>query len=100
MLRETGRKALETRMGERLQALLDSNLIWAAVIGGGVLLRLRQFQVNLSFGNDEAALARNIVERSFAGLTQPLSYRQGAPILFLFIQKTFFLIFGNKDLVL
>ncbi len=100
MLREIGRKALETRAGERLQSLLDSNLIWAAVIGGGVLLRLRQFQANLSFGNDEAALALNIVERSFAGLMQPLSYRQGAPILFLFIQKIFLLIFGNKDFVL
>ncbi len=100
MLRALAGKALKVGWGERLHSLLESNLLWAFSIGGAVLLRLRQLQADLSFGNDEAALARNIVERSFSGLTQPLGYRQGAPILFLFVQKAFFLVFGSKDLVL
>ncbi|MFH1186333.1 MAG: glycosyltransferase family 39 protein [Chloroflexota bacterium] len=70
------------------------------IITGGIILRLRQYAEYLSMGNDEAALARNIGARSFVGLTQPLDYRQGAPILFLFIEKAFILVFGNRDFVL
>ncbi len=100
MLRELGRKALDARLGERVRLLLETDLVWLFVIGGGVVLRLRQFTARLSFGNDEAALARNIVERSFAGLTQPLDYRQGAPVLFLLVQKAFYRLFGAQDFVL
>ena len=73
--------------------------MWLIVLGG-IVLRLRLYGEFLSMGNDEAALARNIVARSFAGLTQPLDYRQGAPILFLLIEKIFVLVFGNWDFVL
>jgi hypothetical protein len=98
MLREAGRRveALE----ERLAALLGNELLWWALIGGGIVLRVRQYAAHLSLGNDEAALARNIVERSFVGLTQPLDYRQGAPVLFLFVQKAIVAALGNKDFVL
>ena len=98
MLRDTARQV--SGLEGRLIALADRELVWWAVLAGAVVLRLRQYAAYLSFGNDEAALARNIVERSFGGLMQPLDYRQGAPVLFLFIQKAAVLAFGNKDFVL
>ncbi len=87
-------------LSERLALLANRDWPWWALVAAGTALRLRQYAAFLSFGNDEAALARNIVERSFAGLTQPLDYRQGAPILFLFIQKAIITILGNHDFIL
>src|ERR1700690_1806975 len=76
------------------------DLVWWAVIMVGVILRLRQYVADRSLWNDEAALALNIVNRNFAGLTQPLSYNQGAPLGFLFIEKALLLIIGNHDYIL
>ena len=66
----------------------------------GVFLRVWQYCANRSLWLDEALLASNIVNRSFAGLMQPLDYGQGAPIAFLFIEKSLIELFGNKDYVL
>ncbi len=85
---------------DRMKLFIKPNLMWAVIAAGGVVLRLRQFAEHLSFGNDEAAVARNIVDRTFSGLTQPLDYNQGAPILFLFIEKLSIGVFGNRDFVL
>ncbi len=92
-------KRIEAAAG-RLAALANHDVLWWGLIAAGAALRVRQYAALLSFGNDEAALARNIAERSFAGLTQPLDYRQGAPILFLFIQKAILTALGNKDFIL
>ena len=73
---------------------------WWFWIVVGIVLRLRQYAANRSFWHDEASLALNLVERSFGGLTRPLSYEQGAPIAFLFIEKTIMLILGNRDFIL
>ena len=98
LLRENGITA--GRVGIRLKALAKPELIGWLLVVGAVTLRLREYAAYLSLGNDEAALARNIADRSFSGLTQPLDFHQAAPILFLFIQKIFVLAFGNRDLVL
>jgi hypothetical protein len=45
-------------------------------------------------------LAVNIVERPYSGLIEPLSYNQGAPLGFLFIQKMAVNFFGNYDYIL
>jgi hypothetical protein len=66
----------------------------------GVALRLRQYSANLSLWRDEASLALNIIERSFLGLVQPLDDNQGAPLLFLWIQKGLISIFGPGEYVL
>jgi hypothetical protein len=61
--------------------------VGAAVVLIGIALRIRTFQLNASLGLDESSLALNILSRSFAGLLQPLDYSQGAPILFLWLEK-------------
>jgi hypothetical protein len=72
---------------------------WAIVLMGAIL-RLRQYFSGRSLWRDEAGLAMNIVERNFAGLTQPLGYEQGSPVGFLFLEKTLILLFGNNDQVM
>jgi len=67
-------------------------------LGAGV--RLRQYLSGRSLWADEAMLALNIVNRSIAGLFQPLDYDQGAPLGFLLIEKVFNLILGRHELVL
>ncbi len=66
----------------------------------GLVLRLRQYIANRSLWADEAALAMNLVNRTFQGLTQTLDYNQGAPIGFLFIEKFAMTILGNRDYIL
>ena len=75
----------------------------AAVLGllcVGVALRLHLYFVNRSLSVDEAALALNIVNRSFSDLLKPLDINQGAPVAFLLLVKATVAIFGNKDFIL
>ncbi|MCB2179887.1 glycosyltransferase family 39 protein [bacterium] len=67
----------------------------------GLGIRFFQFSSWRSLWLDEAMLARNIMDRSlFELLFQPLDYNQGAPILFLFIEKIFTFLFGRNDIAL
>ncbi len=66
----------------------------------GFILRIRQYLFNRPLWLDELMLALNIRDRSFIELLQPLSDNQGAPIIFLWIEKFFFSFGGNKDLLL
>lgn len=66
----------------------------------GIILRLRQYFSGRSLWADEASLAFNLANRSFAGLTQRLDYDQGAPIGFLFIEKLLVVGLGNIDQVM
>ncbi len=67
------------------------------IIGFGLALRLRQLTLNLSFWLDEAMLALNIVNRTFAGLIHPLDYDQGAPLGFLWVVKAFESLLGEHE---
>jgi hypothetical protein len=71
-------------------------LPWAILIIGAVL-RISQFIFNRSVTEGEAALAINIMNRSYAGLLKPLDLVQAAPYGFLVIQKTMFQVLGNND---
>lgn len=83
----------KTRMSiETVAALL--------AIGFGLILRLRQYTLNLSFWLDEAMLALNIVNRSFGELIRPLDYDQGAPLGFLWTVKAAETLLGNRELSL
>ena len=70
------------------------------IIYFGILVRVVQYLSNRSLWNDEAALALNIVNRSYLELLQPLDYDQGAPIGFLFIEKLAIQIFGDNEYAL
>jgi len=70
------------------------------IICFGIVLRLRQYLFNRSLWLDEALLTLNIISRSFLELLQPLDYRQGAPIGFLFLEKLAVQLFGNSEYVL
>lgn len=74
-------------------------LLMVAAVAAGVLLRAVQYFADSSLWVDEAALSRNILDRSFAQLAQPLEYAQSAPIGFLFAQKVM-VIFSGSELLL
>ncbi|MGH9098260.1 MAG: glycosyltransferase family 39 protein, partial [Acidimicrobiales bacterium] len=79
--------------------------IWAAVaswclVAVGVGLRIRQFAFRRSLWTDEASLAFNILHRGYGGLTRPLDVVQGAPIGFLWMEKTATELFGTSEYAL
>ena len=60
----------------------------------------RQYLANRSLWFDEALLALNILDRDWSRLAEPLDYNQGAPLLFLWLEKGAVLIFGPQELSL
>ncbi len=68
-----------------------------AAVGLGILWRLGQWWSNPSLWLDEASIAENIIGRSYGGLAQPLSFEQGAPIGWLWIERTASLVFGDTE---
>jgi len=81
-------------------SLLSPQKLPYTIIGFGILVRLVQYLFNRSLWNDEAALALNIINRSYLELLQPLDYNQGAPIGFLMVEKLATQIFGNNEYAL
>ena len=77
-----------------------SFLAVAILILLGIFFRIWRYAINRSLWLDEALLALNITDRSFGELREPLSYNQGSPIGFLFIEKLIIEIIGNKDFIL
>ena len=76
-----------------------SRVAWLA-LGAGFLLRLGQYLLDRSLWLDEAYLSLNILHRSFSGLLQPLDYHQGAPLGFLFVEKSALHFLGPGELSL
>ena len=66
----------------------------------GIVLRIRQFAFDRSLWNDEADLALNLIDRGYIGLTRQLALDQGAPIGFLWMEKTATEIFGPSEYAL
>lgn len=88
------------RLQDRLAWLNQPVYLTWFLILTGIILRLRQYLVGRSLWADEASLAYNLANRTFAGLTQPLDYYQGAPIGFLFIEKFLVTLLGNRDQIM
>jgi len=103
----TGRGSLEG-MEQRLNiglmaragTLLSSRGFILALVAAGIALRLLQYLANRSLWLDELRLTLNILERSYAGLTSPLDYNQGAPIGFLLLVKASTELFGRSEYAL
>jgi len=70
------------------------------IIGIGVVLRLWQYGANPSIWVDEAALARNIIDRDLWQLLGPLDYAQVAPAGFLLAVKLTAVLFGISEYAL
>lgn len=81
-----------TPKAEKYNSLLKL-LAWIIVIAG-IGLRLFVYLQNRDLMLDESNIARNIFERGFRALTQPLSYEQYAPPVFLWIVKVCSILFG------
>lgn len=76
-----------------------TRLAWF-LVGLGVLARLVRYLSNRSLWRDEAALALNIVDRSFAELLTPLDYDQVAPLGFLWLARAAVALFGTSEYAL
>jgi 4-amino-4-deoxy-L-arabinose transferase-like glycosyltransferase len=75
-------------------------LLAIGIILVGIIWRIVIYWQNRNLILDEANIARNLFERGFKGLTQPLSYEQYAPPVFLWIEKILAAIFGFGERVL
>ena len=64
------------------------------------MLRVWQYLANSSLWIDEAALARNIIDRPVSALFHGLSYAQVAPVGFLLVEKGAVTLFGTSEYAL
>jgi len=70
------------------------------IIVMGIILRVVQYLFNRSLTEGEAALAINIVQRTYKDLLKPLDYVQAAPVGFLYLQKSLTDLLGNNEYTL
>lgn len=93
---------VDTRIEPRRPAGQEDSSRWTArltlaAVGLGILWRLAQWWSNPSLWLDEASIAENIIGRNYGGLAQPLRFEQGAPIGWLWIERTLSLVFGQTE---
>lgn len=74
-------------------------LLYSAIFFG-ISLAFYQFLYNRSLWNDEAALAVNLIDRTFRELLQPLDHKQVAPIAYLYVEKFLTLLMGKSEYAL
>ena len=94
--KRSSRRDRSVNAGSR-RAGVSISTVTALLALAGIVLRLWQYFANSSLWVDEAALARNIVDRSPAGFFSPLDYAQVAPPGFLLIEKGAVALFGNSE---
>jgi hypothetical protein len=76
--------------------------LWATwlpllLVGFGMVVRIRQYVFNRSLWLDEGMIAGNIINRSYGELLHPLADHQGAPVGWLWLQRTMVLVFGDGE---
>lgn len=92
-----------TRIRQAIYTLTSARIMRYICVGImllGIILRIAVYLQNRNLFIDEANVARNIYERSFSGLTQPLSYDQYAPPVFLWLVKASAICFGYGEYAL
>ncbi len=67
------------------------------LVGVGLMARIVRYALDAGLWGDEAAVGLNILGRDYAGLTRTLDWRQVAPILFLWVERTALLLFGSSE---
>ena len=66
----------------------------------GVLCRVRQYGANTSLWHDEAFVALNAIQKSFAGLLGSLDWHEASPPGFLIVEKLIVLSLGRSEYAL
>lgn len=84
----------------RVETALTSPAAFVALTVLGAALRIGNYAANRSLWLDEAALAHNVVQRTFAGLATPLDYAQVAPLGFLWLEKIAVSVLGASEYAL
>ena len=86
--------------GAGIPFLHRNGFLWT-LVALGAAIRIYQYASDTSFWFDELSLVRNIVHRSEAQLaTEPLRYKQVAPVGFLVAEKAISRVLGESDLAL
>lgn len=78
----------------------DRPLVAWLVFLAGAGVRLEQLLANRSLWLNEALLVNNVVQRDYVELLEPLAGDQGAPVLFLWLERTAVIAGGNNELAL
>jgi 4-amino-4-deoxy-L-arabinose transferase-like glycosyltransferase len=89
-----------TEPDRKRSSIFTHNGVSLFIILIGIILRIAQYIFNRSLTEGEAALALNIVQRSYAQLLKPLDYVQAAPVGFLLLQKFISSLFGTSEYAL
>ena len=92
-------KMVDEKVTQCLEQFHTKKTYWA-IIGVGVVLRIIQYFYNRSLTEGEAALALNIIQRSYGELLKPLAYVQAAPLGFLILEKAMTNLFGSHEYAL
>src|SRR5437764_359849 len=66
----------------------------------GLVARCVRYFLRFPLWEDECFLCVNLIDRDFAGLLEPLNYRQAAPVLFLWLQLAVTKLLGFSELSL
>lgn len=75
-----------------------SKLTW--IIGFGLAARVYHYLRDPGVWMDELFLLRNVVSKDYAELAGPLTCEQAAPPLFLWLERTVFLLLGDSAMAL
>jgi len=88
------------RKCEAVTGLPWVSIVLPVILLSDIFLRLIYYLHNGSLQLDEAALARNILDRGTMALLGPLDYNQGAPVLFLLLVHAATTLFGSSEFAL
>jgi hypothetical protein len=80
--------------------LRQTDLFLLVIVLAGILLRIVAYAQARPLWHDEAMIALNLFDRSYAGLLAPLKYDQSAPILWLLGTKLVIQLLGQGELAL